>query len=320
MLGDLPDVFAERGHIMTDRNTVDFGRVAVLAGGDSPERDVSLASGGAVHAALSAAGVDSQLVDLAARPVEQLRSLAVDRAFIACHGAAGENGVLQALCESIGLPYTGSRVAACALAMDKVRCKYIWQAMGLPTLPFVVLNENFDLAAQVAHLDYPLAIKPSNGGSSLGVSRVNSANELSVAVAKAREYDRCVLAEPWLVGRELTVSVMGQAPLPAIEIKPKQAFYDYVAKYSGGTTYHLLQEPREWVTSLQDLAMRAFAAVGAFYWGRVDALADDHGNVFLMELNLVPGMTTNSLVPKAAGHAGMSFEQLVLSVLRSSME
>jgi D-alanine-D-alanine ligase len=298
----------------------DWGRVAVLAGGCSAERAVSLSSGQAVYRALCSQGVDAVLLDVRDNVEQALRAADVNRVFIVLHGGDGENGAVQAVCQRLALPYTGSGEQACALAMDKVRSKQQWQAMGLPTLPFVALDRQQGLAAQVAHLGYPLAVKPVTGGSSLGVSCVNSVSDLAGAVALAAKYDAHVMAEPWVQGRELTVGIVSQDVLPVLMVRSAGQFYDYNAKYQDDrTTYTVVTEPAEKTAELQRMALQAFEALGCGHWGRVDLIEDHEGRCYLLELNTVPGMTDHSLVPKAAAHDGLSYEQLVLAILASSM-
>lgn len=305
---------------MEQVNKQDWGKVAVLAGGCSAERKVSLKSGQAVHRALCSQGVDAVLLDVKDDVEQALRAANVDRVFVVLHGGDGENGVVQAVCERLALPYTGSGVKACALAMDKVRSKQQWQTMGLSTLPFVALDRQQDLAAQVAHLGYPMAVKPVTGGSSLGVSCVRSVDGLLAAVDLAAKYDARVMAEPWVQGRELTVGIVSQNVLPVLVVRSAGQFYDYNAKYQDDrTTYAVVTEPAEKTAELQRTAMQAFEALGCGHWGRVDFIEDHEGRCYLLELNTVPGMTDHSLVPKAAAHDGVSYEQLVLAILASSM-
>lgn len=303
---------------MTQASIKDWGKVAVLAGGCSPEREVSLDSGQAVYEALCAQGIDAVLLDVQDDVEQALRAAKPDRVFIVLHGGEGENGGVQAICEQLGLPYTGPDVQACALSMDKVACKQRWQAEGLPTLPFVVLDREKALAPQVAALGFPLAIKPSNGGSSLGVSCVTHEGELAEAVALAAEYDDCVMAEAWAQGAELTVPVVGLQALPVVKINFATQFYDYHAKYEDDrTTHERFVTTAEKAHAMQQLALSAYHALGCEGWGRVDFLEDDHGQCYLLELNSVPGMTVHSGTPVAASYLGMSMEQLVFAILAS---
>lgn len=297
-----------------------WGRVAVLAGGHSPERAVSLESGRAVHAALCAQGINAQFVDLQANYVAQLQSLEADRAWIALHGGDGENGIVQAVCHALALPYTGSSTLGCAIAMDKCRSKDLFRAHGLLTADYVEINPNEDVHAQVASLSYPLAIKPVTGGSSLGNARVDEPSALQAAIDAAFLVDSRVMAECWIQGRELTVGILDQQALPVIEIKPAEGFYDFAAKYEkDSTAFICLQEPHEQIAKLQAMAKRAFDVLGCEHWGRVDFIEDTKGQLFLLECNTVPGMTSHSLVPQAAKHAGMSFKELVVRILASTL-
>lgn len=298
-----------------------FGRVAVLAGGRSAERAISLRSGEAVLEALLARGVDAEMLDPAER--DALLALAGgnhDRAFIMLHGRGGEDGVMQGALEALGIPYTGSGVLGSALGMDKIRCKQIWQASGLPTPEFLVARSEADLA-QVPALGFPVMVKPAREGSSIGMSRVAAMDELPAAWALARDYDSEVLIERWIEGCEYTVALLGDRALPAIRLETPHAFYDYAAKYEANTTrYHCpcgLDSAAE--GELQALAQQAFAAVAAGGWGRVDFMVDGAGRPMLIEVNTVPGMTDHSLVPMAARAAGLEFEDLVLEILATSL-
>lgn len=298
----------------------DWGRVAVLAGGESPERAISLESGQAVHAALCAQGIDATLIDLQADYVAQLQSLQADRAWIALHGGDGENGVVQAVCHALHLPYTGSSTLGCAIAMDKCRSKDLFRAHGLPTPAYVEINRHEDYESQVAGLTYPLAIKPVTGGSSLGNARVDQPGALHTAIEAAFAVDARVMAEQWIEGRELTVGILNQQALPVIEIKPADGFYDYAAKYEkDSTAFVCVKDPRDQVARLQSIAQQAFNVLACEHWGRVDFIEDANGGLFLLECNTVPGMTSHSLVPQAAKHAGIGFGELVLRILASTL-
>lgn len=294
-----------------------FGKVAVLFGGHSAEREVSLNSGKAVLAALQGAGVDADGFDPAHREVSELA--AYDRAFIVLHGRGGEDGQIQGLLEWMQIPYTGSGVLASALGMDKARTKQLWLGCQLPTADYRLLNAESDFAAVVAELGLPLIIKPVHEGSSIGMSKVNRANELAAAYQAASQHDAVVMAERWITGREFTVVILAGQALPVIRLQPPAdaAFYDYQAKYlRNDTTYGIpsgLSASEE--TELQRLALRAFNAVGATGWGRIDAMQDEQGRFWLLEINTVPGMTDHSLVPMAAAATGLSFPQLCLSIL-----
>lgn len=299
-----------------------FGKVAVLYGGHSAERDVSLRSGQAVLAALQAQGVDAHGIDPANVPVTELVQQQFTRAFIVLHGRGGEDGTIQGALSTMGLPYTGSGVLGCALAMDKVRTKQVWQAAGLPVAASVVVrrHETHDWAAILTQLGGKVMVKPAQEGSSIGMSSAATSEELAAAVAQAHNYDHEVLIEAWLSGPEYTVSILGDQALPVIRVQAAHEFYDYAAKYQATTTqYHCpagLDKARE--TELQELAQQAFRAVGGRGWGRIDAMCDAAGNFYLLEANMVPGMTSKSLVPMAAKAVGISFEQLVWRILELS--
>jgi len=297
-----------------------FGRVAVLMGGGSAEREISLRSGQAVLAALQRQGVDAQALDPAETPLEALLEGGYEHVFIMLHGRGGEDGVMQGALERLGLPYTGSGVLGSALGMDKYRSKALWQGLGLPTPAFRLLRGAADLAA-AGELGLPLMIKPAREGSSLGMDKVEQGAALEAAWRQAREYDPLVLAEQWIEGAEYTVGILGQRALPLIRLETPRSFYDYQAKYSADTTrYHCpcgLAGPQE--QALQELALQAFEAVGASGWGRVDLMLDAAGRPWLIEVNTVPGMTDHSLVPMAAQAAGIDFDELVLRILASSL-
>ncbi|MDI1300695.1 MAG: D-alanine--D-alanine ligase [bacterium] len=298
-----------------------FGRVAVLFGGTSAERQISLISGKAVLDALQAAGVDAVAFDPAERPVAELA--AFDRAFIVLHGRGGEDGTMQGLLELLKIPYTGSGVLASALGMDKERTKQVWIASGLPTPKYRRLHVDTDFAKVVADLGLPLMIKPSHEGSSIGMCKVMKAEELPQGYASAAAYDSEVIAETWIGGgHEYTVVILGDRALPVIRMKTDRDFYDFEAKYQAHDTQYLcpcgLSPEKE--KQLQALALEAFTAVGATGWGRIDAMLDEAGNFWLLEINTVPGMTDHSLVPMAAKAAGLSFTDLVLAILAQTLE
>lgn len=300
----------------------DFGKVAVLFGGDSAERDVSLRSGQAVLAALQAQGINAHGFDPAEQPLTGLVDQHFDRAFIVLHGRGGEDGTIQGALQYLGVPYSGSGVLGCALAMDKVRTKRVWQSTGLPVAQSAVIvrGQPVDWAAMIEELGGKVMVKPAQEGSSIGMSPARTAAELEQAVAMAHKYDQEALVESWLSGPEYTVSILGDQALPAIRVQSTHEFYDYDAKYQAGDTqYHCpagLCELEE--RALEQLAVSAFRAVGGKGWGRIDVMCDQDGNFKLLEANMVPGMTTKSLVPMAAKAVGMSFEQLVLRILELS--
>ncbi len=296
-----------------------YGRVAVLLGGNSAEREISLRSGAAVLAALQGAGVDAQAFDPAERAITELRQF--DRAFIALHGRGGEDGCMQGALELLDLPYTGSGVLASALGMDKMRSKQIWLGQGLPTPAFRRLFAGMDFDAVVAELGLPLMIKPAHEGSSIGMSKVDRREQLESAYAQAAQYDALVIAEAYIQGEEFTIPLLGERALPVIRLQTPHAFYDYDAKYRAGDTQYLLPCGLDAQTeqALQDLARRAFAGLGARGWGRMDAMRDAQGRFWLLEINTVPGMTDHSLVPMAARAAGLDFPRLCLRILDQTL-
>ncbi|OSZ85751.1 D-alanine--D-alanine ligase [Yersinia pestis] len=299
-------------------------KVAVLLGGTSAEREVSLLSGQAVLAGLKEAGIDAYGVDTKDFPVTQLKEQGFDKVFIALHGRGGEDGTLQGVLEFLQLPYTGSGVMASALTMDKLRTKLVWQALGLPISPYVALNrQQFEtlspeeLVACVAKLGLPLIVKPSHEGSSVGMSKVDHASELQKALVEAFQHDSDVLIEKWLSGPEFTVAILGDEVLPSIRIQPPGVFYDYDAKYLSDKTQYFcpsgLSDESE--QQLAALALQAYHALDCSGWGRVDVMQDRDGHFSLLEVNTSPGMTSHSLVPMAARQYGLSFSQLVARIL-----
>ena len=300
-----------------------FGKVAVLFGGKSAEREVSLKSGAAVLAALKRGGVDAHAFDPAVENLQALRDEGYERAFIALHGRYGEDGTVQGALELLGIPYTGSGVLASALGMDKWRTKLVWQAAGLPVPDYMLLDEHSDWGAVAQQLGLPLFVKPANEGSSVGISKVKSIEQLQAAYREAAKHDKLVIAESFIGGGEYTVAVLGDAvnggdiALPVIKIEPANEFYDYEAKYLRDDTRYLcpcgLESAKE--IEMQQLAKQAFALIGGQGWGRVDFLMSESGQLYLLEVNTSPGMTDHSLVPMAARQAGISFDQLVLRVL-----
>ena len=294
-----------------------FGKVAVLFGGKSAEREVSLKSGAAVLAALQRSGVDAHAFDPAVQNLQALRDEGYDRAFIALHGRFGEDGTVQGALELLGIPYTGSGVLASALGMDKWRTKLVWQAANLPIPAYTLLDEQSDWDAVARQLGLPLFVKPANEGSSVGISKVKAAGELQAAYHEAAKHDKLVIAESFIGGGEYTVAILGEQVLPVIKIEPASEFYDYEAKYLRDDTRYLcpcgLDAAQE--AEMQRLAKQAFALIGGQGWGRVDFLMDEAGKPYLLEVNTAPGMTDHSLVPMAARQAGISFEELVVKIL-----
>ena len=298
-----------------------FGRVAVLYGGKSAEREVSLKSGAAVLTALQAAGVDTFGIDVSDDLLVRLSNERIDRAFIVLHGRGGEDGSMQGLLECAGIPYTGSGILASALAMDKLRTKQVWQSLGLPTPRHAVLASEADCHAAAESLGFPLIVKPAHEGSSIGMAKVAGIAELIAAWRAASAYDSQVLVEQWIQGPEFTIATLRGAVLPPIGLGTPHTFYDYDAKYlANDTQYRIpcgLDSAKE--QELKELSARACDAVGIKGWARVDVMQDSAGAFWLLEVNTVPGMTDHSLVPMAARAAGLDFQQLVLAILDASM-
>ena len=290
------------------------GRVAVLAGGKSAERPVSLKSGAAVHQGLRNLGLIAELVDPADKSVETLKGF--DAAFIALHGRGGEDGVIQGVLEHLEIPYTGSGVMASAIGMDKVRTKQLWKGAGLPTPAFYVSGRD------EADLGYPVIVKPAHEGSSIGMAKADNAEELAEALVAAEKFDQDVLVEAWVNGPEYTVAVLGDEALPAIRLQTPHAFYDFEAKYQSDSTEYLcpagLDDADE--QALRQLALTAFRVAGCRGWGRVDVMRDAQGQWQLLEVNTVPGMTDHSLVPMAAKATGRDFDVLVGEILLDALE
>ena len=299
-----------------------FGRVGVLYGGTSSEREISLMSGEAIYAALKKVGVNVVAIDVQTDILLQLNQHNLDYVFIALHGPGGEDGTLQGALEYLQLPYTGSGVLASALAMDKQRCKQLWQGIGLPTCDFFILSEETDWHSVLASLGGKAMVKPACEGSSIGMSRVEKVDQLKNAWQHAASFDSVVIAEPLLEGEEYTVAILANQALPSIRIRSEEVFYDYQAKYfSDETSYFCpsgLSEQRE--TEIRKLSLDAFNSLGCSGWGRVDLMVDSQGAFQLLEVNTVPGMTSHSLVPMAAIASGIEFDQLVMQILKGALQ
>lgn len=299
-----------------------FGTVAVLMGGQAAERDISLKSGAAVHAALLRSGVEAIAIDVKGSPIEALSGRRFDRVFNIVHGRGGEDGVLQAILEVMSVPYTGSGVMASAISMDKLRTKLCWRGMGLPTPAWLLLRSEQDVAACIDKLGFPVIVKPAKEGSSLGMSKADNEGELIQAFHLAAGFDCDVYAEQWVQGREYTVAVLEGEALPVIRLETPNRFYDFDAKYQANTTqYHCpsgLDADSE--QALQELALEACAGLAVTGWARVDVFIDQDGRMQLIEVNTVPGMTDHSLVPMAAKAAGIDFDELVWRILESSCD
>jgi D-alanine-D-alanine ligase len=295
-----------------------FGKVAVLLGGRSGERKVSLKSGGAVLAALQRGGVDAHAFDPSEKPLHALEGF--DRVFIALHGRYGEDGTIQGALELMDIPYTGSGVMASAVGMDKWRTKLLWRSAGIATPDFELVDENSDFAAIEGRLGLPLFVKPANEGSSIGISKVRQAGGLHAAYELAAKSDPLVIAEQFVGGGEYTVGILGEEALPIVRIVPATDFYDYDAKYLRDDTQYLCPcgLPKAQEDRIRAEALQAFKVVGGSGWGRVDFLMDEAGGHYFLEVNTSPGMTDHSLVPMAARAAGISFDELVLKVLETA--
>jgi D-alanine-D-alanine ligase len=298
-----------------------FGKVAVLFGGSSAEREISLKSGGAVLAALRSRGVDAHAFDPAEHPLASLKTEGFERAFLILHGRGGEDGTVQGALELLGIPYTGSGVMASAVGMDKWRTKLLWRGAGLPVPDYALLDADSDFAAVERQLGLPLFVKPANEGSSVGISKVKAPGALAAAYREAARHDSLVLAERFVGGGEFTVAILGEGDdfraLPVVKIEPATDFYDYEAKYFRDDTRYLCPSglPADKEAEMQALARRAFTVLGCRGWGRVDVLMDTDGSPYLLEINTAPGMTDHSLVPMAARAAGIDFPGLCVKVL-----
>lgn len=304
-------------------NAREFGRVAVLMGGTSSEREVSLDSGRNCLEALQRRGVDAYAVDGIPALIDELKARRCDRVFNILHGhhGGGEDGVLQGLLDAFGVPYTGSDVLGSALSMDKIRTKQVWLSLGLPTPRYLRLSRTDDVEAAACALGLPVIVKPACEGSSVGVSRVFKEADLAGAIALAARYEGELLMEQLIVGDEYTVGILGAQALPSIRIVPAGEYYDYHAKYVAEDTQYIcpgLSDAAE--AELLALSLKAFQVAGCSGWGRVDVMRDRSGANFLLEVNTAPGMTSHSLVPKAAKARGIEFDELVWRVLETSFE
>ena len=299
------------------------GNVAVLFGGESSERDVSLNSGQAVIQAFNRLEVPTFNIDVASKDLSHtLTEYDIKHVFNILHGGDGENGTVQALLNNLGISFTGSDVLGCAVAMDKQRTKLLWKGAGIPTADFMPVTKATSWADVTGRVGDKVMIKPSNEGSSIGMSLVDSEAGFNAAMSTALRYDSEVIAEKWLAGEEYTVAVLGDVALPMIRLKTENQFYDYEAKYQSNDTQYLcpcgLSDDEE--AEIQAIALKAFSVLGCSGWGRIDVMKDDDGQFYLLEANTVPGMTDHSLVPMAAVAAGMSFDSLVAEILRLSLQ
>ena len=294
-----------------------FGKVAVLLGGRSAEREISLQSGQAVLDALLRSGVDAHPFDPAGQSMEKLLQQGFDKAFIALHGRFGEDGTIQGALELMGLPYTGSGVMASALAIDKWRTKLIWQAAGIQSPRYVLLQADSDFEQVAETLGLPLIVKPAREGSTIGLTKVKRAEDLAQAYQLAAQHDALVLAEEFIAGKELTVAILGETPLPVVRIEIAGELYDYEAKYFSNETKYFCPSglPAELEAAIQRQALQAYQVLGCQGWGRVDLILSETNQFYFLEANTSPGMTSHSLVPMAARTAGIPFEDLVLRIL-----
>ncbi len=298
-----------------------FGKVAVLMGGPSAEREISLKSGAAILQALLAKNIQADAIDVSQDVFQQLRQGGYNVAFIALHGPLGEDGSIQGGLEVIGLPYSGSGVMASSICMSKVMTKQIWQGCGISTPTYMVLNDTLDEDKLLKQIGLPMIFKPVSQGSSIGMSKVDTKQNIRRAWEEARKFEETVIVEKWIAGREYTVAILNDRALPIIRLETPNSFYDYEAKYQASDTqYHCpcgLPEGIE--TEMQQQALRAFKATGATGWGRVDVMLDADSHAWFLEVNTVPGMTDHSLVPMAAKADGIDFNDLVVKILQTSL-
>ncbi|HUP93977.1 MAG TPA: D-alanine--D-alanine ligase [Burkholderiales bacterium] len=297
-----------------------LGKVAVLLGGRSAEREISLRSGNMVLGALKRKGVDAHPFDPQDEGLEQLIAQRFDRVFVALHGRFGEDGTVQGALEYLGLPYTGSGVMASALAMDKWRTKLLWQAAGVPTPPYELLTNASDFLGIATRLGLPLMVKPAREGSSIGMSKVTSVEKVGAAYELAAQYDEVVIAERFIEGLEVTAAILADEALPLIRLETPRTFYDYEAKYFADNTRYICPSglPADDERAIQAQALRAFKLIGCSGWGRIDVMVDRSGAAYLLEVNTIPGMTDHSLVPMAARARGIEFDDLCLRILESA--
>lgn len=297
-----------------------FGKVAVLMGGFSSEREVSLNSGRAVLAALLERGIDAHAFDPKEMPLSELKTQGFDCAFNILHGAYGEDGTIQGALTALGIPYTGCGVMASAIGMDKYRCKLLWKGLGLPVPDYAVLHDDTDFAAVEAQLGLPMFVKPAAEGSSVGVVKVKEAGQLPAVYAELKQYQGEIIAEAFIGGGEYTCAVLNGKALPSIRIVPATEFYNVEAKYQRNDTQYLCPSDlsAEDERLIGELAVRAFEAIGGTGWGRIDFLKSETGKLYLLEANTLPGMTAHSLVPKAAKQSGLEFADLCIEVLKTA--
>lgn len=297
------------------------GKVAVLMGGISSEREISLNSGGAILSSLQRSGIDAFGIDLKDNAIQKIVDSEFDIAFIALHGRGGEDGCIQGVLEWLGKPYTGSHVMASALAMNKYKTKQIWNSVGLSTPKSMVVSSHADLDNVDAKLAYPLMVKPLHEGSSIGISKVFDSTQLTMAFELADKYGKQVMVEEFIEGEEFTVAIVGEDVLPIIGMKTNNEFYDFDAKYQSKETVYVIPSglDKEQELEIELLAKEGYSSIGCVGWGRVDVMVDNKGKPWLIEVNTCPGMTERSLVPQAANYIGTSFDQLVLNILDTAI-
>lgn len=298
-----------------------FGKVAVLMGGSSTEREISLQSGNAILKTLLTMNIQAEAIDVAEDVFQQLRQGGYNTAFIALHGPLGEDGCIQGGLEVIGLPYSGSGVMASSICMNKLMTKQIWQGCGIPTPTYTVLSETLDEDMLLKEIGLPMIFKPVSQGSSIGMSKVDNKEEISRAWDVARKFEETVIVEQWIAGKEYTIAILNDRALPMIHLETPHSFYDYDAKYKANDTqYHCpCGLPKKLETQIQQQALHAFRATGATGWGRVDVMLDENNQASFLEINTVPGMTDHSLVPMAAKADGINFENLVVKILQTAL-
>jgi len=310
-----------KDRLITDAFVIEAGHVGVLMGGNSAEREISLETGAHVISCLKESGVNATPIDWNGKLSLSENYMQYDRIFIATHGIGGEDGKIQSVLELLDIPYTGTKVLGCALAMDKIRAKLVWSGLDLSTPSFEVIDYDTDSASLVNKIGLPLIVKPARGGSSFGITIVDDISQLVEAISYAKKFDSLVIAESYITGEEYTVSILLDEALPAIKIKTPRAFYDFEAKYRSESTEYIcpceLQPEAE--EMIQEIALEAFAALGGSGWGRIDFMKDEHGKFWLIEMNTVPGLTSHSLFPMSVHHSGKKITQAVLSILSSSM-
>jgi D-alanine-D-alanine ligase len=310
-----------KDRLITDAFVIEAGHVGVLMGGNSAEREISLETGAHVISCLKESGVNATPIDWNGKLSLSENYMQYDRIFIATHGIGGEDGKIQSVLELLDIPYTGTKVLGCALAMDKIRAKLVWSGLDLSTPSFEVIDYDTDSASLVKKIGLPLIVKPARSGSSFGITIVDDISQLVEAISYAKKFDSLVIAESYITGEEYTVSILLDEALPAIKIKTPRAFYDFEAKYRSESTEYIcpceLQPEAE--EMIQEIALEAFAALGGSGWGRIDFMKDEYGKFWLIEMNTVPGLTSHSLFPMSVHHSGKKITQAVLSILSSSM-